>query len=97
MATAVFHSDPKRPLKEVTAYLHDELDPPTKAAFEEHLKSCDTCQHSVKVGRKIFPIVNAMLAGDPVPRRPEEYIRLWEEAKQRAAEKKSREALKPKK
>ena len=93
----VFHSDPKRPLKDVTAYLHDEFDPPTKRAFEEHLQSCDTCRRSVTIGRKLFPIVNAMLAEDPVPRRPEEYLRLWEEAKQRAAEKKSREGAKLKK
>jgi anti-sigma factor RsiW len=88
-----FHADPKRPLKEVTAYLHDELDGPTKEAFEEHLKSCPKCQHSVTIGRKLFPIVNALMAEDRVPRKAEDYIRLWEEAKSRA-EKKSREPKK---
>jgi anti-sigma factor RsiW len=89
----LFHSDPKRPLKEVTAYLHDELDPETRAAFEEHLESCESCQRHVTVGRKLFPIVNAVIAQDRVLRRPEEYLELWEQAK-RIAEKKSREKSK---
>ncbi len=92
----VFHSDPKRPLKEVTAYLHDELDPETQAAFEAHLESCETCQRHVTIGRKLFPIVNAVIAQDPVLRSPQEYLELWEAAKRRA-EQKGREGHKPKK
>ncbi len=66
--TARLPHDPERPLREVTAYLHGELAPEAKAAFEAHLSGCADCQESLSVGRLVFPAFDALLAADRRPR-----------------------------
>ncbi len=74
------HSDPERPLREVTAYLHGELPAEEKAAFEAHLPGCADCRESVRLGRLVFPKVDELLAEDRRPRKAMDALALFEEA-----------------
>jgi hypothetical protein len=74
------HSDPERPLREVTAYLHDELSPEEKAAFEAHLPTCADCQDSVRIGKLVFPRFYELLAADRRPRTNADLLAMLDEA-----------------
>jgi hypothetical protein len=78
--TRLPHSDPERPLREATAYLHGELTAAEKAAFEAHLPGCADCQDSLRVGGLVFPRFYALLAADRRPRSDDDLLALLDAA-----------------
>jgi hypothetical protein len=89
------HSDPERPLREAAAYLHDELTPEEKAAFEAHLPTCADCQESIRVGRFVFPRVYELLAADRRPRSDADLLALLDQAQGEVDAEKHTEAPRP--
>ena len=50
---------------EITSYLSETLEPEERAAFEEHLKTCEECQRDLAAQKALFAQVNKMLAVKP--------------------------------
>ena len=86
------HSDPERPLREATAYLHGELSPEETASFEAHLPGCDDCRQSLQVGRLVFPKLYELLAADRRPRTAVDALALLDEAQAKLDSEKRAEA-----
>ncbi|MHB1846691.1 MAG: zf-HC2 domain-containing protein [Deltaproteobacteria bacterium] len=74
------HSDPDHPLREASAYLHDELSPEERVAFEAHLSGCDRCPEALAVGRKLLPIARGLLADEPALKTGQAYAALLKSA-----------------
>ncbi len=68
-------------MREVTAYLHGELAPEAKEAFDAQLSGFADCQESLSVGRQVSPAFDELLAADRRPRMAFDAMALLDAAK----------------